>query len=76
MISVLIYQEIIDMPGGEKSPIYGAALIILALIYSTTFWGCRFIGKNLKTSIFVGIATGLVLFVPCTLGLIIAFKNI
>lgn len=73
---VLISQGIIDMPGGEKSPIYGIALVILALLYLAIFWLCRITGKSLKICIWTGVGTGLVLFVPCTIGLIIVFKNI
>jgi len=47
-IFILIYQDKIDMPGGDKSPIYGVALVILALLYLSAFWVCRIAGKKLK----------------------------
>ena len=76
VLFVLISQGIIDLPGGEKSPIYGMALVVLALLYLLVFWVCRLAGKNLKTSVWAGIIIGVILFVPCTLGLIMALKHI
>lgn len=75
-IFVLISQGIIDLPGGEKSPAYGMALVILAFLYLAVFWVFRLVGKKLKTSILAGVIIGIILFVPCTIGLIIALKNV
>jgi hypothetical protein len=79
LISLSVYflvgQNLITFPGGDKSLIYPISMLLFSFIYFVAYFITLVLRKSVKTSVLMGAISGVILFIPATIGLIMLLKE-